>query len=103
MSNFKNPQQRRFLFARDRDAQKGQNPMANKAVPTSINTSLSHNQIHPVPQTANVGLNPIMPQQATIPHMAVPHQGPIQPTAVPSLPGLEKMPKFGRVKKLMGG
>lgn len=93
MSNFKSPGQRKFLFAMDKDKQKGINPIQNKSQANSISTTHPPQIIKP-PTTFNAGLSkPVQPYK--FPSMG----SSITPTAVPSLPTLSKVPKFGRVKK----
>lgn len=68
--SFKSPAQRKFLFAMDKDKQKG--------IPVNKSSAKSFS----VPKLPSVNMSPT-----------------VKPTNIPSLPALPKMDKFARVKK----
>lgn len=74
---FKSDKMRKALFAMDKDKQQNINPMQAKSQNQTINLKQ--------PQAPMV-IKPIK-------------MGSLNPTSVPSLPGISKMPKFGRIKK----
>lgn len=90
---FKDASQRKFLFAMDKDKQKGINPMEAKSNSMAIPTSAT-GQITQAPQTFKLGAPGVKQFHAPVP-------GSINPTSVPSLPALPKMPHFGRVKQYL--
>lgn len=90
---FKSSKQRAFMFAMDKDKQKGINPMEAKSMPGKINTNRPSEMIKPL-DTHNLGLpKPVAPHS--------PNLGSIKPTTLPSLPGLQKMPRFPKLKKYL--
>jgi hypothetical protein len=101
MAGFKSPNQRRFIFASEKDKTLGQN---SQQIPPQKSSPIGMPTSHPLQL-------PGMPQQqhfqSTIPaiihptanpSMHLPKPGSLNPTAVPALPG---MPKFGRMKKYL--
>lgn len=77
---FKNANQRKFLFALDKDKKKGLS-----------GEPLVHHQI-------TVKALPGMGKS----NLTQPHQE-INPISVPGLPGLNKLPKFGKLKNSLKG
>jgi hypothetical protein len=96
MSGFKNPNQRKFLFAQDKDKQKGIN--STKSNPNSISTAWPSSQRTEPPAAYKLG-NPSAPK------FHPPVSASIKPTSnpniIPPLPPLAKMPKFGRTRKYL--
>lgn len=76
---FNNPNLRRFLFAADKDKQKG------TGVPATIspNTQLLNKSM------SNMGI----PQTPAVPKASS--------NGIPSLPGIAKLPKFGKIKNYL--
>lgn len=79
---FRNPNQRRFLFALDKDKQKGLNPGTGQILSSSAPMPLK--TISPIPKLIN-------PQQSQ-------GSGVIQ-----ELPGSKKLPRFGKIKNALKG
>lgn len=92
---FKSGSQRRFLFAMDKDKQKGLNPIEVKSNSNSISTKSPGTITQPYKAYS---LGTLTPKKF---HPPAPKS--INPTAVPSLPALPKMAKFGRIKKYIKG
>lgn len=102
-------QLRRFLFEKDKEKQTNPGTMSSmssilgvpsqKSAPGSIGTSFPKEHIVPSPHSMNLGMPGA--QKSSIPHPSIPKMGPIQPTAAPSLPGMDKMARFGKLKKYL--
>lgn len=82
---FRNTNQRKFLFALDKDKQPSVSPLGANTIPSP--KPLVSNPVQHLTQPSNIG-------------QKLPGAGKImKPTNIPSLPTLSKMPKFGRVKQ----
>lgn len=121
MPNFKSPNQRKFLFAADKDKMSGQNPQqvqsqksssmgmgvpAQKSAPIGLPTSHPP-QMSGAPHAFALGAMgapqfhpPVsgMIHPTAAPDLHLPKPGSSNPTSIPALPG---MPRFGRMRKYL--
>lgn len=98
MAGFKSPSQRKFLYAMDKDKQKGISPIGpTKSSPTTISTAWPSAQRTEPPAAYKLGnpsntkFNP--PVGSTIKPTS-------NPTIIGSSPSLPKAPRFAKTKKL---
>lgn len=89
---FKSPNQRKFLFAQDKDKQKGINP--SKSSPNSFPTSRPPEMTKPF-KAFSLGTLAAKEFKPSMPGNIKPTSN---PSVIPSLPGL---PKFGKTKQYL--
>lgn len=92
----RNFNQLKAIFGSESDKQKMgglQNPMKTKSTPTTLPTQKPA-QISTAPKSFNLGMAQAAPQ-----YKNPAAQRSINPTAVPSLPGMPKTERFGKIKK----